>query len=112
MESKKILYLFGYSANTWKGLDKLVNFIKHQLEKGAAACFVFMHDGVMGLSKTSRLAEEMKELLTLPATFHALKSDLEARGINPDEIREPIRVIDHETLVDLLIAHSNIVSWL
>ena len=111
-ESENILYLFGYSINNYKRFDKLVNIIFQQKEMGAEIGFVFIHDGVIGISKKSASIDILVKLLTMDITFYALLPDIKARGIDPNYVYENIKKIDYENLVDLLINNSRIISWL
>ena len=109
---EKILYLFGYSINNYKPLGKIVRIIQQQLDLGADISFIFMHDGVIGLTKKSKKSESFLNLLDLQISFYILFPDLKARGINPDKIFNKIRKIDYEELVDLIVANPRIISWL
>lgn len=111
-ESNKMLYLFGYSINNYKQFNKLVKIIRYQSESGVNISFVFMHDAVIGLSKNSKINNDLNKLLGLNISFFALLPDLKARGIKPKFINDNIKSINYEGLVDLLVANSRIISWL
>ncbi|MFX1497046.1 MAG: DsrH/TusB family sulfur metabolism protein [Promethearchaeota archaeon] len=109
---EKILYLFGYSINNYTPLVKIVNIIRQQKELGADISFIFMHDGVIGLTKESKLNDPLLSLIDLNISLYILLPDLKARGINPDKVLDNIIKIEYEILVDLLARNSRIVSWL
>lgn len=109
---EKILYLFGYSINNYAALIKILNIVRLQKELDTDISFVFMQDGVIGLTKESKKADYLLSLLDLNISFYVLLPDLKARGINPDKILNHITKIEYENLVDLLVANKRIVSWL
>lgn len=111
-ESKNILYLFGYSLNNYKPLKKLIRIVKEQKELGANIAFIFMHDAVIGLTKKSKIDNQLLDLIDLPISFYILLPDLKARGIDPNYILDEIRKIEYEDLVDLLVVNTRIISWL
>lgn len=109
---EKILYLFGYSINNYAPLIKILNIVRLQKEQGTDVSFIFMHDGVIGLTKESKKSDYILSLLDLDISFYVLLPDLKARGINPDKILDNITKVEYENLVDLLVENKRIVSWL
>jgi sulfur relay protein TusB/DsrH len=86
--------------------------IEHQLNKGAQISFVFIQDGVIGTSCKNIISSSMKGLLELPISFYTLIPDLEARGIDINELQNNVKGIGYEDLVDILAITSKIVSWM
>ncbi len=113
MESKRIIYLFGYSINIYKAFKELVKIIEDQVQVlSAEVSLVFLHDGVIGLSKKSEINPNLEKLMGLAANLFALVPDMKARGMDLNEIQEKIKLIDYNALVDLLVDHPKIVSWM
>ena len=45
-------------------------------------------------------------------TIYALQPDLEARGINSNNMIEGVSLVDYDGFVKLTTEHSNVQSWL
>jgi sulfur relay protein TusB/DsrH len=50
--------------------------------------------------------------LNLPITIYAINPDIIARGIDPVNLRNNIKGIGYEELVDILAKTPKIVSWI
>lgn len=110
--NNKILYLFGYSLNNYKKFNKIVEIIDHQLESDVSMSFVFLHDGVIGLTTNSDINVSLNNFLDLNLFFYVLLPDLKVRGIDPKLLNNKIKKIGYDRLVDLLVENPRIISWL
>jgi sulfur relay protein TusB/DsrH len=108
----EVTYLFGFSEITGNYLDRLLPILKAQIKKNYEIGFVLIHDGVIGFSKKGNLPKSIDDLLNLNISIYALKPDLNARGIAPDQFHDAIKIIDYEELVDLFEESKKIISWL
>ncbi|MFX0057355.1 MAG: DsrH/TusB family sulfur relay protein [Candidatus Hodarchaeota archaeon] len=111
-EGKKVVYLFGFSTRKEFYLENTLNIIKEQLELGAIIKFVLIHDGVIGISNRAKKSKHFEQLLNLPISVYAVKSDLIARGINSNNIDRRVTNLNYEELVDILAETPHIVSWM
>lgn len=111
-EDKTLAYLYGYSTRKNDRLDHLLKIIKEQIDVGAKISFVLIHDAVIGTSKKSIIPPSLVELLNLSITIYAIIPDLKARGIKPNDLRDQIKGIDYEDLVDILVKTPKIISWM
>jgi sulfur relay protein TusB/DsrH len=111
-QEKKIIYLFGFSTRKEFYLESTLVIIKEQLKLGASIKFVLIHDGVVGISNHGIKSNLLEELLNLPILVYAVKTDLIARGISPDNIDKRVNALNYEELVDILTELPRIVSWM
>jgi sulfur relay protein TusB/DsrH len=93
-------------------LDNLIEIIEIQIEQNIQISIVFIHDGVIGTSIDITASYSMEKLLSLPITFYSLIPDLEARGIKAIKLRNNVKGITYEDLVDILVEIPKIVSWM
>lgn len=114
MEGKHdVLYLVGMNPRHAAFTRTMLPLLRTQLSAGGLrACVVLMHDGVIGLGKRGRLPPGMQELLALDVKVMALGPDMAARGIPPADANDTVEVIDHDGLVDVMVASDRIVSML
>ncbi len=71
---------------------------------------LFIRSAVQELLRDGTLSERLCELQK-KCDLAALTTDLQARGIFPEELLEGISVIDYPDFVELTIKHSLIQSW-
>jgi len=109
---KNIVYLFGYSPRHGNQLENLIEIIKNQLEQGAKITIVLIHDGVIGTSTKGRIPIALNKLINLPILVYSMIPDLLARGINPNTIIEPIKLLTYDDLVTILVDSPRIASWM
>ncbi|MFX1574336.1 MAG: DsrH/TusB family sulfur metabolism protein [Promethearchaeota archaeon] len=107
-----LIYLYGYSSKDNNLFDHLLKIIKEQIPKGARISIVLIHDGVIGTSKRSMISNFIAELLRLSINIYAMIPDLNARGIDPKDLRNQVIGISYEDLVDILVEATNIISWM
>jgi sulfur relay protein TusB/DsrH len=109
---KKILYLYGFNMRNPIKSSLVLNLIKKEINLGAELNLVLLHDGVIGISKNENTPDFLLQLIELPVNLFALKPDLLARGLDPNEVFEKLVLIDYDQLVDLLVDNPIIASWL
>jgi len=109
---KKILYLYGFNSRTTIKSNLVLNLIKKEINLGAELNLVLLHDGVIGISKNENTPDFLLQLLEIPINLYALKPDVLARGLNPNEVFEKIDLINYDQLVDLLVEYPITASWL
>jgi len=90
----------------------MINIVKEQIKHENNITIVLIHDAVIGTSLKSRLPPVLEELLNLPINIFVIIPDIHARGIDINTIREKIKCISYEQLVDLLVEIPKIVSWM
>jgi sulfur relay protein TusB/DsrH len=109
---KKILYLYGFNSRNNIKSNLVLNLIKKEINLGAELNLVLLHDGVIGISKNENTPDFLLQLLEIPINLYALKPDVLARGLNPNEVFEKIELINYDQLVDLLVDNPITASWL
>jgi sulfur relay protein TusB/DsrH len=72
---------------------------------------LFIRSAVQELSSNGALSEQLNKLLQNQSNLAALTTDLQARGILPEQLVEGISIIDYPVFVELTIEHSLIQSW-
>ena len=111
-QNRDLVYLYGFSGHKNIKLIKVINIVEEQLKTGVNIKIVLIHDGVIGISKKGEIPQNLEKLINLPLTVYAMNPDLKARGINSEIIHEKVKLIDYETLVDILAETPKIVSWM
>ncbi|MHA2392122.1 MAG: DsrH/TusB family sulfur metabolism protein [Promethearchaeota archaeon] len=112
MVEKSIAYLYGFSTMLNDKLNNVIEIIELQIEQNYRVNVIFIHDGVIGTSQKNFPSLSMEKLLSLPITFYSLIPDLEARGIKASKLRNNVKGITYEDLVDILVEIPKIVSWM
>jgi sulfur relay protein TusB/DsrH len=112
IENKPIVYLYGFSTLLEEKLINLIKIIENHLKIKGASSFIFLHDGVIGTLQKGKFSSALMRLLELPMNFYALIPDLKARGIDINNLRNKIKGIDYDDLVDILASTPRIVSWI
>ncbi|MFW9988656.1 MAG: DsrH/TusB family sulfur metabolism protein [Candidatus Odinarchaeota archaeon] len=107
-----IIYLFGYSSNTGRHLERLFPILYLQKAKNSKIGLVLIHDGVIGITTKGNIPKQMKNLLDLNIALFAMIPDLKARGIALEYINEKIKLIEYDVLIDILDTTSKIISWM
>ena len=111
-ENNDIIYLFGYSERIGKYLERLIPILKAQIDKGSNIGIIFIHDGVINTSSRGRITESVNILLKLKIALYALIPDLKARGIALEHVRESIKPIEYDEMVDIIDATPKLISWM
>ena len=111
-EKNSMVYLFGFSPNFGDKLDSLLKILKEQTETGIEISIILIHDGIIGASKRGETPKTLMDLLKLPVKVHAMIPDIEARGMDSQNLLEKIKGINYADLVDILVGSQKIVSWM
>jgi sulfur relay protein TusB/DsrH len=111
-ENLDILYLFGFSGLTGNQLKILLPILKSQIKKNTKLGLVLIQDGVIGISTKGKIPSQMEELLNLGVNVFAMKSDMRARGIAPENIHDNIKSIEYDDLIDVIDATPKVISWM
>ncbi|MFW9875293.1 MAG: DsrH/TusB family sulfur metabolism protein, partial [Candidatus Thorarchaeota archaeon] len=104
--------LYGFNTMLNDKMNNLVEIVEIQIKKSIQISIVFIHDGVIGTSQISIASYSMEQLLNLPINLYSMIPDLEARGIEPIKLRNKIKGITYEELIDILVEIPKIVSWM
>ncbi len=111
-ENLDMIYLFGFSGLTGNQLQRLLPILKSQIKKNSKLGLVLIHDGIIGITTKGKIQTEMEELLSLDVAVFAMKSDMKARGIDPEYIHGKIKSIEYEDLIDIIDATPKVISWM
>ena len=111
-EDNEMVYLYGFSLRQRDKSESLLKIFNEHIKQKAKITLVLLHDGVIGVTQKSKIPHILEQLLQNPITIYALISDILARGMNIKDLRNHIKAIDYEDLVDILVENPKIVSWL
>jgi sulfur relay protein TusB/DsrH len=111
-ENLDMVYLFGYSGLTGNQLQRLLPILKSQIKKNTKLGLVLIHDGVIGITTKGKISSQVEELLSLDVALFAMKSDLKARGIAPENIHDKIKSIEYDDLIDVIDTTPKVISWM
>ncbi|KKN33199.1 hypothetical protein LCGC14_0805940 [marine sediment metagenome] len=110
-EKNTIVYLYGFSTRRDDLLESLIKILNEQIQQKVNTSIILIQDGVIGTSQKSKIPLALEKLIKLPITIYAIIPDMQARGIDSIDLRNNIKAIDYEDLVDILVASPKIVSW-
>ncbi len=110
-EKNTIVYLYGFNTRRDDLLESLIKILNEQIQQKVNISIILIQDGVIGTSKKSKIPLALEKLMKLPLTIYAIIPDLQARGIDSTDLRNNIKAIGYEDLVDILVSSSKIVSW-
>jgi tRNA 2-thiouridine synthesizing protein B len=85
-------------------LDSCLN---HAREGSSVLLF---EDGIYGAIKGSAATGKIQDAAGI--NFYVLGPDLQARGINEDQVIDGVSIVDYGGFVDLVTKHDNVQSWL
>lgn len=111
-EINEIVYMYGFTGRNSERMANFISVLEEQIKLNASINIILIHDGVIGTSNKGVMPSLMNQLLSLPIKVYGMKSDLLARGINPDDIDNRIECIEYEDLVDILVKIPKIASWM
>lgn len=77
----------------------------------AGDAVLLFEDGVYGAVKGTRLEETVSNALA-NNKIYVLVSDLEARGMNKDNVIDGIETVDYTGFVDLVANNKSVQAWL
>jgi len=111
-EDKEMVYLYGFSLRQRDKSESLLKIFNEHIKQKTKINLILLHDGVIGVSQKSKTPPVLEELFQTPITIYALISDILARGMDLKDLRNNIKAIDYEDLVDILVNNQKLVSWL
>ena len=85
-------------------LETCLKFAK----QGSAVLLI--EDGVYAAVRETAIAKQVQDALK-SVSIYALKSDLEARGMQ-HRVMDGIRLVDYGGFVELVVEHNAVQSWL
>ncbi|MDH3629602.1 MAG: sulfurtransferase complex subunit TusB [Gammaproteobacteria bacterium] len=100
-----VLHIVNKSPFDRNSLDSCLRLAK------ADSPILLIEDGIYAVQKNTAAAERMQQALSTHSVY-ALRSDLQARGINPDNIIDGISLVDYDGFVELTTEHDKLQSWL
>jgi len=71
---------------------------------------LLIEDGVYAAVRDTSVSKDVQEAMK-QVSIYALKSDLEARGMQ-NRVMDGVRLVDYEGFVDLVVEHDAVQSWL
>ena len=110
-ENNAIVYLYGFNLRRNDLLESLLKILNEQIKQKIKISIVLIQDGIIGTSQKSKMPPALEQLLKLPIIIYAMIPDIQARGMDSKDIRNNIKAINYEDLVDILVTTPKIVSW-
>jgi sulfur relay protein TusB/DsrH len=111
-ENLDMIYLFGFSSNSGKYLERLLPILKAQKSKNLKIGIVLIHDGVIGITTKGKIPKELEDLFDLEISIFAMRPDLKARGITLNYLSEKVKPIEYDDLIDIMDTTPKIISWM
>ena len=108
----ELTYLYGFSLRLRDKSESLLKILIEQMKNNFKINLILLHDGVIGVTKRSQMPSTLAELLQTPIRIYALISDILARGLDLNDLRNPIKTIDYDNLIDILVNSEKIISWI
>jgi tRNA 2-thiouridine synthesizing protein B len=71
---------------------------------------LLIEDGVLGARKGGSFAKRIGEAPGV--AIYALKPDLDARGLKPEQVADGVKIVGYDGFVDLAAAHDRVCAWL
>lgn len=112
LEELDMIYLFGFSGLTGNHLQRLIPILRSQISRNTKLGLVLIHDGVIGITTKGKITKQMEELLSLDVTIYAIRSDMRARGIDPEYTHDRIESIEYDDLIDVIDTTPKVISWM
>jgi sulfur relay protein TusB/DsrH len=112
VKNQEITYLFGINPRVYPLFEEFIAIITSQIELGTRIKLVLIHDGVIGSSEDEEIPSLIMKLSTLDIEMYGMVPDIIARGINRNKMRERIKSLTYEELVDILATTEKIISYL
>lgn len=75
------------------------------------AAILLIEDGVYAVQKNAAASEQVQQALG-QHQIYALQPDIQARGLNPDNMIDGISLVDYDGFVKLTTEHDKLQSWL
>ena len=75
------------------------------------SAILLIEDGVYAVQKNAAASEQVQQALDQHQVY-ALQPDIQARGLNPDNMIDGISLVDYDGFVKLTTEHDKLQSWL
>ncbi|HJN25911.1 MAG TPA: sulfurtransferase complex subunit TusB [Rhodospirillales bacterium] len=72
---------------------------------------LLIEDGVLAATRGTSISDKVAAAMNDHPVF-VLGPDLQARGLDYDDVAEGITVVDYAGFVDLVVEHGTVQSWL
>ena len=99
-----MLHTVNKSPFEYQALEACLRFARQ------GASVLLIEDGVYAAAKGTAMSARIEEALKTVKVY-ALKSDLEARGMQ-NRVMDGVRLVDYGGFVDLVVEHDAVQSWL
>jgi tRNA 2-thiouridine synthesizing protein B len=100
-----VLHIVNKSPFDRNSLDSCLRLAK------ADSPILLIEDGIYAVQKNTAAADKVLQALANHPVY-ALRPDLQARGISPDNIIDGISLVDYDGFVKLTTEHDKLQSWL
>ncbi|MDH3635639.1 MAG: sulfurtransferase complex subunit TusB [Gammaproteobacteria bacterium] len=100
-----VLHIVNKSPFDRNALDTCLRLAK------ADSAILLIEDSIYAVRKNSASTEKMQQALA-SHQIYALKPDLHARGISPENIIDGISLVDYDGFVKLTTEYDKLQSWL
>jgi tRNA 2-thiouridine synthesizing protein B len=100
-----VLHIVNKSPYERNSLDTCLRLAK------ANSAILLIEDGIYAVQRNSAGADKIQQALDNHPVY-ALQPDLQARGINPDNMVDGISLVDYDGFVKLTTEYDNLQSWL
>ena len=99
-----MLHTVNKSPFEHQALDACLRFARE------GASVLLIEDGVYAAAKGTAVSPRIEQALKT-VKIYALKSDLEARGMQ-NRVMDGVRLVDYGGFVDLVVEHNAVQAWL
>ncbi len=100
-----VLHIINKSPYERNSLDTCLRLAK------ADSAVLLIEDAIYATLKSSAITSKMGQALEHHPVY-ALQPDLQARGVNPDNMIDGISLVDYDGFVKLTIEYDKLQSWL
>ena len=100
-----VLHIINKSPYDRNSLDTCLRLAK------ADSAILLIEDGIYAVQKNAAASDKMQQALG-NHQIYALQPDLEARGINPENMIDGISLVDYDGFVKLTTDYDKLQSWL
>ena len=100
-----VLHIINKSPFERNSLDSCLRLAKK------AAAILLIEDGIYAAQKNTAVSDKI-DAAVIGHAVYALEPDLDARGIDKNEIIDGISLVDYEGFVQLATEYSGTQSWL
>ena len=100
-----VLHIVNKSPFDRNSLDSCLRLAK------ADSAILLIEDGIYAARKNSAAADKLQQALGSYPVY-ALEADLQARGVNTDNMIDGISLVDYDGFVKLTTEYDKLQSWL